>query len=613
MVDCIANHTHCHGTSKTMPRRVLRVGSEGESLVHVHVGQPQEEARYACLSYCWGKTEQVKLLKDTIDEFITQGIAIDSLPQTIQDAIRVTRQLGITYLWIDSLCILQDDDNDKTENIANMPEIYKNAVVTISAASAEDCGEGFLGPRKLIADWVQPMALLPVYKVFKWPASKESDETIGSLYICFDNLGYGTPGFSKEIINTRAWTLQESWLSKRLLIFGSAFPMWRCLEGARMLHPLRTNTYVDTATDRHMQSRLDFLSSKMTMPRDSDPDQARARVLREWTDILERYCARIVTYRDDMLPALSGLASEYNRVLQDDYLSGLWSSSLPWSLLWSRRSNEEERDPEDKRPFPLRMLRLMWAIGKWNGPEIPEKDLVYTCPSWSPLYAQSSIVFEKRSNYIFPDPGESLITIHQAVNKLASNIAPFGKSLFCHLDLTGPMCRMSWSEVVSRFVFTNKQPHEYWDYIAPDNPSQMALFAQQYGMSGNDQDFIEKVTRMIGSGPADQSYKMLMAMPPRDPPPDADDPLPEVRADMEDPTEMVGNETEFWFLEVTNTHTPSGLFLKRLRWNVFIRLGFFHLGRKITPDFNEVTGIEDLKPRPWKWEPLMRMRRIYLV
>ncbi|KAH8586049.1 heterokaryon incompatibility, partial [Bisporella sp. PMI_857] len=88
---------------------------------------------YITLSYCWGGPKNICLRKDNLEE-LESGIEIHFLPQTFQDAIEVTRKLDIRFLWIDALCILQDDSDDKLKEIWNMGEIYRDSFVTIAAS-----------------------------------------------------------------------------------------------------------------------------------------------------------------------------------------------------------------------------------------------------------------------------------------------------------------------------------------------------------------------------------------------------------------------------------------------------------------------------------------------
>jgi hypothetical protein len=102
---------------------------------------------YAALSYCWGGPQTVTSTMATIQDR-TQGVTMQSFPQTIQDAIYVTQNLGLRHIWIDALCILQDSPEDKAHELGQMARIYANSYVTIAATSARSVSEVFLQTRE---------------------------------------------------------------------------------------------------------------------------------------------------------------------------------------------------------------------------------------------------------------------------------------------------------------------------------------------------------------------------------------------------------------------------------------------------------------------------------
>jgi hypothetical protein len=107
-----------------------------------------QTGRYAALSYCWGA--DLPSTTTTINlQAHKSAIDFSTLPQTLKDAIVVVRWLGIEYIWIDCLCILQDSKADWEHESARMADVYSNAHLTIAASRAEHCGEGFLGVRKV--------------------------------------------------------------------------------------------------------------------------------------------------------------------------------------------------------------------------------------------------------------------------------------------------------------------------------------------------------------------------------------------------------------------------------------------------------------------------------
>lgn len=147
MEDCCRNHPKtCPGNTRvTLPTRLIDVGDPAiKPDVRLHISQANEVGEYVALSYCWGGQQTVVTTQDNLDS-MAQRITLSSLPRTLEDAVRVSRNIGQRYLWADALCIVQDSEHDKGREIQSMGSIYKNASLTISAAAASSVSEGFLG------------------------------------------------------------------------------------------------------------------------------------------------------------------------------------------------------------------------------------------------------------------------------------------------------------------------------------------------------------------------------------------------------------------------------------------------------------------------------------
>ena len=130
-----------------LPLRVIDIGDEVRSQrLRLHITERNERGFYATLSYRWGSKVPLRTTQRTLKRHM-QSLEFQNLPQTFQDAIRVTRLLGIRYLWIDSLCIIQDDHQDWLNQAAEMGSIYQHSLVTIAVHSAQNSSEGFLWRR----------------------------------------------------------------------------------------------------------------------------------------------------------------------------------------------------------------------------------------------------------------------------------------------------------------------------------------------------------------------------------------------------------------------------------------------------------------------------------
>ncbi|ORY17342.1 heterokaryon incompatibility protein-domain-containing protein, partial [Clohesyomyces aquaticus] len=146
---CTTNHTHCHEPTGSRnikyPKRVLELRNSS-----VRLCEDLEPERYACLSHCWGSTtEMIKTTMATLDRF-KHAVPRDALQRTFRDAIEICRRLEIHFLWIDSLCIIQDSDEDWKEQASHMADIYENAFITIASTWAGNTSKGCFSRTKSI-------------------------------------------------------------------------------------------------------------------------------------------------------------------------------------------------------------------------------------------------------------------------------------------------------------------------------------------------------------------------------------------------------------------------------------------------------------------------------
>ncbi|KAF3017094.1 hypothetical protein E8E14_007992 [Neopestalotiopsis sp. 37M] len=219
-------------TQPIMPSRLLKVdvdaNNEPTKVCLLETGLMPESVLFVALSYCWGGSQQLRLMNETKSQLIA-GISVDSLPRTLKDATIVTTHLGIPYLWIDALCIIQDHSQDLHKELALMPMIYRNAAITIVASRAKSVTEGFLHERLPFKDTAETSFALPCIE--PW------DESHGDIQIepaqifpVGDLIGYESPdlllregdedGIPPNPLISRAWTYQERALSPRVIDFG---------------------------------------------------------------------------------------------------------------------------------------------------------------------------------------------------------------------------------------------------------------------------------------------------------------------------------------------------------------------------------------------------------
>jgi len=225
--DCDRNHLECRrrvipneGNCNPLPTRLINVSIEGQLKIWEPPDCTTEEVKYAALSHRWGpevrygggSREEVRTTRENIEErrihFPTKV-----LPQTFQDAVIVTRELGLLYLWIDSLCIIQGDEEDWKREAERMETVYSQAYCVLAATRATDTSDGFLKPPK-----TRDVVVV-----------RGREEM---LYIC-----EGIDDFQADVLdshlNKRGWVLQEHALARRTIHFSHKQTYWECGFGIR--------------------------------------------------------------------------------------------------------------------------------------------------------------------------------------------------------------------------------------------------------------------------------------------------------------------------------------------------------------------------------------------
>ncbi|KAG5752302.1 hypothetical protein H9Q72_002002 [Fusarium xylarioides] len=294
-----------------LPKRVVDVGpQDGSRAPALYVSQGEIEP-YAALSHCWGKSNLLKTTTATLASRI-HGIEWSELSTTFQEAILVTRDLGLRYLWIDSLCIVQDDTADWEEQAMRMGDIYASAYVTISATGSSDGSGGLM---RTPGTW-NSEGFLPELgkKYFARVELEEEAFTKGTVEARDDSLGYP--------LLTRGWCFQERILSARVLHYTPGGIFYECRTGSRCETRLGSEPSLKAVYAHELQkSKTGLLEDR----------------LRAWGTMLEDYTTKMLTFQKDTLPALSSVARQFVGEGMGRYLAGLWEEGLVSSLLWESR------------------------------------------------------------------------------------------------------------------------------------------------------------------------------------------------------------------------------------------------------------------------------------
>ncbi|KAF2164469.1 hypothetical protein M409DRAFT_56730 [Zasmidium cellare ATCC 36951] len=313
LAQCEHSHSRCRARQGTFrPKRLLEISRDGQvvRLQHDHA----TSTRYVTLSYCWGGNYPGKATKANIHA-LRHFFNAEDLPASIRDGVKMASKLGFHFIWVDALCIVQDDDQDISEQIAQIHKIYTSSTLTIAASSALNSWEGFLHARtawrpSLVNFRSYSGELVPVLAV---PTEVDRDRFINT-----------NPLF------TRAWAYQEIQVTTRVLSFGSRNTAFFCRESEHMdggSYKLDFGNYLKQGV-----SASGFLNAGM-----KSLDSARHP--KAWTDIVTTYTELGLSVASDKLPALAALAEEYGkRLWLTKYLAGLWAEDLQWQLMWERAS-----------------------------------------------------------------------------------------------------------------------------------------------------------------------------------------------------------------------------------------------------------------------------------
>lgn len=265
---------------------------------------PEERHQYLALSYCWGpKAQRKTLTRATRAEFMGDGIRLEELDATIQDAVSVTRELGYLYLWIDALCIIQDDDDLRAGELGRMDDIYNNASITIVAARASSVSDGFLTPR-------QPAGASAPDKVFK-VACKRPNEQLNMvddwvILVPEEEEHWETP---KEPWESRAWTVQEDLLSRRQLRFGAKQTSWVCYCSQKPYKDFDGwfgSDLQEARASRLLDKRVERLGGSCSSLTWSSPSTKHAGLGTDWWKFTHRgHCRFKTTVCPQFLPSLA--------------------------------------------------------------------------------------------------------------------------------------------------------------------------------------------------------------------------------------------------------------------------------------------------------------------
>ena len=351
---------------------------------------------YVALSHCWGTGQTLKLSEENLRPF-SEHIPFERLPKTFADAVTVTRVLGIHYLWVDSLCIIQDSHTDWEREAGMMWQVYTCAYLNLSATASANSEQGLFRSKRPFAG---EKCIVQV--------EEEHRHFDAGSYICY-NAAEWEQSVDLAPLNTRAWVLQERILAPRVLHFAQSQIFWECNGSHESQGFWASEKFLAGLPFRfHRDDRRQILQKMKD-------DDAKSW-LPVWGSIVQAYTRRNLTKPEDKLVALSGLAEQMSRSLKSEhvgYAAGLWEENLIYQLLWST-SGESVRSEIYRGPS--------WSWASLEGPILP------------------NLTFGEMSHYGQYQTLHPISHISELVC-MPSGTSQFGDIGFASLSMVGPLLR----------------------------------------------------------------------------------------------------------------------------------------------------------------------------
>ncbi|KAI1370867.1 heterokaryon incompatibility protein-domain-containing protein [Hypoxylon crocopeplum] len=356
------NHEHSKkaiergGTDLFQPQYPFRlIDVDEECLV-----RKESAVAYVALSYVWGRIPTLLFpgdddqvvpilltLKRNVEELSAPKSLSESrpasrtmgrIPRTVRDAMEFTRQMGMKYLWVDTLCIVQDDLGDKARLIGRMDDVYDCATATIIAASGSDADAGLNGVSPRTGHPIEPTKIVD-----------GSDEATFDLSPCLLSL---CEEVRSATWNTRGWTFQEQSLSQRCLYFTAEEVFFNCSEAQR-------REGYDYAAKRPKNVDVEVRTGPpfwtKNLRRDLDPtpyhylgDVNGGLDIEDYQTAVQEYSRKNLTYANDMLNAFEGIFNRFKRSgnasdLRIRQTQGIPPHLLYQALLWFPSDGSKKR------------------------------------------------------------------------------------------------------------------------------------------------------------------------------------------------------------------------------------------------------------------------------
>ncbi|KAG9236244.1 heterokaryon incompatibility protein-domain-containing protein [Amylocarpus encephaloides] len=371
ITECENTHGLCESSDNpVLPTRVVDCGEGVVKLIETNgaVG------KYICLSHCWGHSQIITTTKSTFKQRLG-GIAWEDLSKTFQDAISLTRALGFKYIWIDSLCIVQDDSSDWGIESGRMASIYSDGHLTIAATHASNGQGGLFHPTEDFEVCGKTPGENTYRLYFRERIEHHIEMTTGPSHIALNSPQEILEGYSTEMyypLLTRAWVYQERMLSTRVLHFGRYEPFLECKTdiqcecGSIQFHGSAPAASITLIKIEYADTLWQYQQSHGRL----NQQALNYHGARLWRTMVSSYTTLRLTKLEDRLPAIRGLAKQMGAARKSRYLAGMWEDTLNDDLLWTIY--------QDKKPRPCPRNAPSWSWASVETPASYWDEIVFT-------------------------------------------------------------------------------------------------------------------------------------------------------------------------------------------------------------------------------------------
>jgi hypothetical protein len=414
--DCVSNHNGCHvSVGRTATLNIFVIDTVVMNIIKISTSVP-----YIVLSYVWGRAKTFQLMKDNMESMAEPNSLHKhwkEIPRVIQQAIKLVRELSIfgkkQYLWVDALCIIQDDSSFKHNQIAQMDIIYGQAVMTIAAVSSATARDHMLRheDKRDLAQLERDIKFIEQWKRVR----------IGYKKMLLDHQGYPTrnedvpvnPDLSEParldnaaVYFTRGWTFQEQALSRRLMLCTPRGISFQCRQSRQIeFIPAPQACLWGVGVPEVQRNGVDksWINAIQWWPED----------LRLYIYLAQDYTRRNLSFHADILRAFAGVIAALSKLSTADlspFVCGLPLGSIANALFWTSVDRNHEQKQE-KAPESWEYLTREFPTWSWANSNNWQKNILYPPHLYSTGEAEllGINVFDRNptaSFYTNPPPGK---------------------------------------------------------------------------------------------------------------------------------------------------------------------------------------------------------------